>query len=142
MDIQASRVLKDITASQKKIVVLEGGARSTKTWSLFQWIIINCLRNTRERYTIGRLKMTWVRLTLLEDFYNIWQLYKLPITPEYNPNRSDQTYYLNGNQITFLGLDEPQKMHGRTQEYSWINEAMEILYTNCHQDKEKNLLRL
>jgi phage terminase large subunit len=125
-EITGSRVLKDITNSQKKIIVLEGGARSTKTYSFFQWIIINCFQNTRERYTIGRLKMTWVRLTLLEDFYNIWQLYSLPISPEYNPNRSDQTYYLNGNQITFLGLDEPQKMHGRTQEYSWINEAMEI----------------
>lgn len=126
MEIKASRVLRDLNKSSKKIVVLEGGARSTKTWSLFQWVILNCLQNTGERYTIGRLKMTWVRLTLLEDFYTIWQMYNLPITPEYNPNRSDQTYYLNGNQITFIGLDEPQKMHGRTQEYSWINEAMEI----------------
>ena len=126
MEIIASRVLRDITESKKKIVVCEGGARSTKTWSIFQWMIIRCLANTGERYTIGRLKMTWVRLTLLEDFYQIWQLYELPITPEYNPNRSDQTYYLNGNQITFLGLDEPQKLHGRTQDYSWVNEAMEI----------------
>lgn len=126
MEIIASKVLKDLNSSNKRIIVLEGGARSTKTWSLFQWIILNCLQNTGERYTIGRLKMTWVRLTLLEDFYAIWQKYNLPITPEYNPNRSDQTYFLNGNQITFLGLDEPQKMHGRTQEYSWINEAMEI----------------
>ena len=126
MEIQASRVLRDLNKSSKKIVVLEGGARSTKTWSLFQWIILNCLQNRNERYTIGRLKMTWVRLTLLEDFYTIWQMYGLPITPEYNPNRSDQTYMLNGNQITFIGLDEPQKMHGRTQDYSWVNEAMEI----------------
>lgn len=126
MEILASRVLKDIGSSNKKITVLEGGARSTKTWSIFQWIIINCLKCPGEKYTIGRLKMTWVRLTLLEDFYSIWKLYDLPITPEYNPNRADQTYYLNGNQITFVGLDEPQKLHGRTQEYAWVNEAMEI----------------
>jgi len=70
--------------------------------------------------------MTWVRLTLLEDFQTLWQMYGLNITPAYNPNRSDQTYYLNGNQITFVGLDEPQKMHGRTQDFTWVNEAMEI----------------
>jgi phage terminase large subunit len=124
--ITASKVLKDLNGTDKKIVVLEGGARSTKTWSLFQWMIINCFTHSGNKYTIARLKMTWVRLTLLEDFYAIWKLYDLPITPEYNPNRSDQTYYLNGNQITFVGLDEPQKMHGRTQDYAWVNEAMEI----------------
>ncbi len=126
LQITGSKVLRDINSTDKKIVVLEGGARSTKTWSVFQWIITNCFLYTGEKYTIGRLKMTWVRLTLLEDFYAMWQLYKLPITPEYNPNRADQTYYLNGNQITFVGLDEPQKLHGRTQEYAWVNEAMEI----------------
>lgn len=125
-EIIASRVLRDINSTDKKIIVLEGGARSTKTWSIFQWIILNCLKTTGESYTIGRQKMTWVRLTLLEDFNNICIKYELPVTPEYNPNRSDQTYYINGNQITFVGLDEPQKMHGRTQSYAWINEAMEI----------------
>src|SRR5512133_1801165 len=126
IEIQASRVLRDITGSEKKITVLEGGARSTKTWSIFQWIIVNCFKHSGQSYTIGRLKMTWVRLTLLEDFHAITAKHGLPITTEYNPNRSDQTYYLNGNQITFVGLDEPQKFHGRTQDYAWVNEAMEI----------------
>lgn len=126
LEIIGSRVLRDINSSDKKIVVLEGGARSTKTWSIFQWIVTNCFKETDKKYTIGRLKMTWVRLTLLDDFHEIWNKYNLPIKPEYNPNRADQTYYLNGNQITFLGLDEPQKLHGRTQDYSWINESMEI----------------
>jgi len=125
-EIIGSKVLRDVSTSEKRIVVLEGGARSTKTFSLFQWLIINCLKQTGHKYTIARLKMTWVRLTLLEDFQTLWQMYGLNITPAYNPNRSDQTYYLNGNQITFVGLDEPQKMHGRTQDFTWVNEAMEI----------------
>jgi len=125
-EIIGSKVLRGVSTSEKRIVVLEGGARSTKTFSLFQWLIINCLKQTGHKYTIARLKMTWVRLTLLEDFQTLWQMYGLNITPAYNPNRSDQTYYLNGNQITFVGLDEPQKMHGRTQDFTWVNEAMEI----------------
>jgi len=121
-----SKILDELLDSEKRINVLEGGARSTKTWSIFQWIIIQCFQNNGLRFTVARLKMTWIKLTLLEDFRALWEMYNLPISPEYNPNRADQTYYLNKNQITFIGLDEPQKMHGRTQDYTWINEAMEI----------------
>ena len=133
MDIQASKVLRDITNSLKKIIVLEGGARSTKTWSLFQWIIINCLSHTGELYMIGRLKMTWVKLTLLRDFAQIIEKYNIPVSPEVNINRAEQVYNLNGNQIIFVGMDEPLKLHGISPDYAWINEAIEASYKDYQQ---------
>jgi phage terminase large subunit len=133
MEIEASKVLRDITNSEKKIVVLEGGARSTKTWSLFQWVIINCFKNTGELYMIGRLKMTWVKLTLLRDFQQIIEKYKVPVTPEINLNRAEQVYMLNGNSIMFVGMDEPLKLHGVSPDYVWINEAIEASYKDYQQ---------
>jgi phage terminase large subunit len=132
-EIIASRVLRDITNSEKKIIVLEGGARSTKTWSLFQWILINCLKNTGELYMIGRLKMTWVKLTLLRDFAQIIQKYNIPISPAVNINRAEQVYSFNGNEIMFVGMDEPLKLHGVSPDYVWINEAMEASYKDYQQ---------
>ncbi|MCK9520850.1 MAG: PBSX family phage terminase large subunit [Dehalococcoidia bacterium] len=133
LQIQGSKVLRDITNSQKKIIVLEGGARSTKTWSLFQWIIINCFKQSGELYMIGRLKMTWVKLTLLRDFAQIVEKYNLPIMPEVNINRAEQVYYLNGNTIMFVGMDEPLKLHGVSPDYVWINEAIEASYKDYQQ---------
>lgn len=133
LKIQASKVLRDITNSIKKIIVLEGGARSTKTWSLFQWIIINCFKNTGELYMIGRLKMTWVKLTLLRDFAQIIEKYSIPVTPEVNINRAEQVYSLNGNTIMFVGMDEPLKLHGVSPDYVWINEAIEASYRDYQQ---------
>jgi len=133
LEIQGSKVLRDVTNSIKKIVVLEGGARSTKTWSLFQWIIINCFTHTGELYMIGRLKMTWVKLTLLRDFEQIIEKYKIPVTPEVNINRAEQIYYLNGNTIMFVGMDEPLKLHGVSPDYIWINEAIEASYRDYQQ---------
>lgn len=133
MEIQASKVLRDITNSQKKIIVLEGGARSTKTWSLFQWIIINCFKCTGELYMIGRLKMTWVKLTLLRDFAQIIEKYSIPVIPEVNINRAEQVYSLNGNNIMFVGMDEPLKLHGVSPDYVWINEAIEASYKDYQQ---------
>ena len=87
LQIKHSVLLDKLLDSKKRINVLEGGSSSTKTWSIFQWHIINCLTIPGETYTIARLKMTWTKATLLKDFYSIWQMYDLPITPEFNINR-------------------------------------------------------
>ena len=120
-----SKILDELLDSAKRIVVLEGGSSSTKTWSLLQWIIINCSQYKKEVYTIARLKMTWTRATVLKDFESLWLKYDLPITPEFNANRQEQTYNLFGNELSFIGLDEPLKAHGRRQDYLWLNEGME-----------------
>lgn len=133
LKIQASKVFRELNNSTKKIVVLEGGARSTKTWSLFQWIIINCFKETGQLYMIGRLKMTWVKLTLLRDFEQIITKYNIPVTPEININRAEQVYYLNGNAIMFVGMDEPLKLHGISPDYVWVNEAIEASYKDYQQ---------
>jgi phage terminase large subunit len=125
LKINHSKVLDDLLGSQKRIIVLEGGSSSTKTWSIFQWIIVNCSQRRGETYTIARLKMTWTKATLLKDFENMIIKYSLPVTPEINTGRPDQTYRLWGNELSFIGLDEPQKAHGRRQDYLWINEGME-----------------
>lgn len=120
-----SKILDELLDSKKRIVVLEGGSSSTKTWSLLQWVIINCSQHSKKVYTIARLKMTWTRATVLKDFESLWVRYNLPVTPEFNSNRQEQTYYLFGNEISFIGLDEPLKAHGRRQDYLWLNEGME-----------------
>lgn len=38
-------------------------------------------------------------------------------------NRSDHEYELNGNNICYYGADNPDKIHGRSRDILWINEA-------------------
>ena len=125
LTIEHSRILDELLNSDKRINVLEGGSSSTKTWSILQWIIINCSQNKNELYTIARLKLTWTKATVLRDFEMQWNMYDLPIHPVFNINRAEQTYYLWNNEISFIGLDEPQKAHGRRQDCLWLNEGME-----------------
>jgi len=134
LEINHSRILDDLLNSQKRIIVLEGGSSSTKTWSILHWIIINCSQFSRQVYTIARLRMTWTKATVLKDFETMVFNYNLPVTPEININRSDQIYFLWGNEISFIGLDEPLKAHGRRQDYLWVNETIE--------DSEKEITQL
>jgi phage terminase large subunit len=134
LTINHSKILDELLGSEKRINVLEGGSSSTKTWSILQWIIINCSQNRNEQYTIARLKMTWTKATVLKDFEAMQIKYQLPVIPDININRPDQTYTLFNNEISFIGLDEPQKAHGRRQDYLWINEGIE--------DSEKEINQL
>jgi phage terminase large subunit len=125
--IRGTRVLRELNQSfpSSKLVCLEGGSRSSKTWSIFQLLITRALEGRGETYTIARAKLTWVRSTLLKDFQELKELYNLEITPDINPNRQEQVYYLNGTEFAFFGLDYPEKLHGRKQDIFWINETME-----------------
>lgn len=126
LKIKGTRVLHDILANKgKKVIVLEGGSRSSKTFSVFQYFIILALSMSGLVFRIARDKMTWTKETVLQDWKELIDTYSLPVTPAVNKNRPDQTYLLNGNEINFIGLDDEQKLHGMKQDYFWLNEAIE-----------------
>jgi phage terminase large subunit len=99
---------------------------SSKTWSIFQFFILKALAGEKLTITIVRDKMTWIKSTLLLDFRDLVEKYELEISPDVNVNRAEQVYNLNGTEFAFYGLDYAEKLHGRTQDWFWINETMEV----------------
>lgn len=99
---------------------------SGKTWQIFLFFLIKALNGENITITIVRDKLSWIRGTLLKDFEEITNTYKIPVYPEINPNRQDQVYTVGNTEFAFFGLDYPAKLHGRKQDYVWINEVMEV----------------
>ena len=126
--MEATRVLKEtIQKAQKyKVICHEGGSRSSKTWSIFQFFLLKAVKGEGITVTIVRDKLTWIKSTLLKDFAEMTNRYGLSITPEINFNRADQVYNVNGSEFAFYGLDYAEKLHGRKQDWFWINEALEV----------------
>lgn len=116
-----------------KIICHQGGSRSSKTWSIFQFFLIKALEGNCWTLTIARDALSWIRATLLVDFRDMLELYEIPVSPAINFNRSDQVYNVNGTEFGFFGTDYPQKLHGRSQDWFWLNEAMEIEKTHFDQ---------
>jgi phage terminase large subunit len=50
-----------------------------------------------------------------------------------NHNKTENIYRLNGNEIEFFGLDEPQKVRGRKRRWLWLNESNELSYEDFMQ---------
>lgn len=130
--IQTTKVFKDLNEAYKtgkyNIIKLEGGSRSSKTWSIFQFLYALALNGESYDVTIARQYLQLIKDTLLRDFIETTEKYGIPVSPEINENRSTQRYQiLDGNtEFLFWGLDKPKKAHGKKQKITWINEAMEI----------------
>jgi len=127
--IQTSRVYADILNAEKagyNVIILQGGSRSSKTWSIFQFFMVKALNKEVFDVTITRESLQLNRDTLLRDFDEMNDKYRLGVTPEINPDRPRQVYNIENGEFIFWGLDKPRKAHGRKQKYTWMNEVIEI----------------
>lgn len=123
LEVPVSKVFTQIKNAKTRIVVNEGSSRSTKTYSIIQYLIQLALTHSF-KITITRAKLTWIKATVLQDFEDILRNQFELWNPE-NFHKTENTYRLNNSTFQFVGLDEPQKLHGRKQDIVWINEAIE-----------------
>lgn len=107
-----------------RVFAHQGGTRSGKTYSILQWIIETCCQYSGMTISICRNEFSTLKPTAMRDFFEI--LENEGMYEEVSHNKTDKTYWLNGNLIEFFGLDQAQKVKGRKRHILYINEANEI----------------
>jgi len=122
--IKTTNVFNKAYRSTTRITCLQGGTRSSKTYSLCQLFIVKCLEETGKVFTICRKTLPALKGTAYRDVLNI--LKELELYDEANHNKSELSYQLNGNILEFISVDQPQKIRGRKRNYLWLNEANEF----------------
>jgi phage terminase large subunit len=126
LNLKGTIVLEKNLNASTRIVVNQGGTRSSKTYSLAQLIILKALQERGKVYTICRKTLPALKGTAYRDFFSILEDHNL-----YNPdnhNKSELTYKLNGNEIEFISVDMPQKIRGRKRDVLWLNECNEFSF--------------
>ena len=126
LNIKGTIVLRKNLNADTRIVVNQGGTRSSKTYSLAQLIILKALQERGKVYTICRKTLPALKGTAYRDVMSILEENNL-YNPE-NHNKSELTYKLNGNDIEFISVDMPQKIRGRKRHVLWLNEANEFSF--------------
>jgi len=112
------------TVKDSRITLLQGGTRSGKTWSVIYYIIFLCDHYKGLEIDIVRDTFTALKASVWKDFKQI-----LVSMGEYDVrkhNRTDHIYNLNNNIINYYGADNPEKIHGRSRDILWVNEAQHI----------------
>jgi len=130
--IETNKVFGHLLRSDKKIIVEQGGTRSGKTYNILLWIIFQYSdKNTDKTITICRKSFPSLRASVMRDFFDILREHEL-YREEYH-NKSNHEYYLNGNLVEFISLDQPQKIRGRKRNLLYINEANELFFEDWQQ---------
>ena len=129
--IKTTNVFHKAYRSDSRITCLQGGTRSSKTYSLCQLFIVKCLEETGKVFTICRKTLPALKGTAYRDVLNI--LKELELYNEANHNKSELSYLLNGNLLEFISVDQPVKIRGRKRNYLWLNEANEFNYEDWQQ---------
>ena len=117
------------------VFVLEGGSRSSKTYSIIQFWIRYALehQDRTRRVIVSRLKATWITATVLKDFTDVLKDYGLYNPKQHNKSIGAGVYTLYTTEFWFLGLDDEQRIHGMKSDAFWINEAVEASFDDYAQ---------
>lgn len=107
----------------QRITLLQGGTRSGKTYSTIYYLINLCKEFENGQLEIDLCRDTFAALksTAWKDFKDV--LLKHELYHDKNHNKTDHVYNLFGNYINYYGADTPDKIHGRSRDILWINEA-------------------
>lgn len=131
---EASEIYHLIRNSTARIVLLEGGVRSGKTYATAQTFIERLMDPTDpkgEKMEIVRATLPALKATAMEDFFGI--MHDLGIYDPTNHNKTDHIYREGRNSVGFFPVDDEQKLRGRKRDRLWINEANELEYDEFRQ---------
>lgn len=107
--------------NKDRLILLQGGTRSGKTYSIIYFLIDYCLQYSGMEIDIVRDTFTALKATAWKDFKDV--LIELELYDDSHHNKTDHQYFLWGNFINYYGADTPAKIHGRSRDILWINEA-------------------
>jgi len=112
--------------AKTKIVVNQGGTRSSKTYSILQLLIARAAsgKYNGKVVSIVRKALPPLKRSVYRDFINI--LTDMELYDERNLNKTELTYDLNGCLFEFFSTDHPQKVRGAKRDILFCNEANEI----------------
>lgn len=129
--LKSSEIFEKIRAAKTRKIVLEGGARSSKTVSVLQAFVVDAFESGKPKeYDIIRETLPALRASAMKDFEDI-VLKPNGLYHEENHNKSENIYTVNGSHFNFYSAKtntgaESMKLRGRKRHKILMNEANEM----------------
>jgi phage terminase large subunit len=110
-------------AKDQRATLLQGSTRSGKTYGVVYYLLWLCdkYNGANLEIDITRDTFTALKATAWKDFKDVLLAHDL--YSDNNHNKTDHWYNLFGNRISYYGADNPDKIHGRSRDILWVNEA-------------------
>lgn len=113
-------------------VSLQGSSRSSKTYSIIQWLCMQCHEVPGTTVSIIRATMPAIRRTVYRDFKEVMLSYGW--WDDKAMNKSEFFYeFDNGSWLEFFSADNEQKLRGSKRKILFVNEANELSFIEWQQ---------
>ena len=124
MKVKATSIFKWLNQQTKRVILLRGGAGSSKSYSVAQYLLMKAYSEPNKHILILRKTFPSLRISCIPLIIQLLNEYKLP----YEYNKTEHTINLpNSSIITFTSLDNPDKIKSLTFcNYIWMEEATEF----------------
>ena len=133
LDIKATKVLDKLLKTQSRFVLSVGSSRSSKTYSMLQYIVLYCAKHKGEKkyFSVVRKSFPSMRRTVYREFIDLLKEYE--IYEDAKHNRTEHTIEIFGNIVEFFSLNDSQKIRGAKRDMLYLNEVNEIDYESAQQ---------
>lgn len=119
--------LFEITRDGKsKVLVHVGGAGSSKSYSVAQYIIYVLVTKHNKQIAVMRKTFPSLRITAMDLVLGLLKEYG--IYDEKNHNKTESSYTYGTNKIWFMSLDDPEKIKSANLSLAWLEEGNEFTY--------------
>ena len=124
LNVRTSKTYRDIDGS-KKICILQGGTRSSKSYSALQWLLVRALSQPNIVISVVRKSFPSMRVSIMRDWQTI--LKELEIWDEDRWSATEHIYqFENGSMVEFMSIDSSEKRKGSSRDYLFIDECNEL----------------
>ena len=124
LNVNTSKTYRDIDSS-RRICILQGGTRSSKSYSALQWILVKALTEPNMVFSIVRKSFPSMRVSIMRDWASI--LKELDIWDDNNWSATEHIYtFDNGSMVEFMSIDSSEKRKGSSRDYLFVDEANEL----------------
>lgn len=133
MEIKATPVLKKMLDSKNRYILSVGSSRSSKTYSVYQYVLLYCAQHQGEGKWISMIRRSFpsIKRSILREFIDF--LTSFGLYTEKKHNKSSQVIEVYGNYVEFFSLDNFEKVKGSKRDIAYLNEITEIDYEPAQQ---------
>lgn len=126
MKIRVTDIFKKNYKSKATVVLNEGGARSSKSYSICQLFILKFLNEKNKNFLITRKTLPSLRITAYKLFIDLLKEYKYYNKVDHNKTFREFRY--KNNYLLATSIDEASKIQSTDFNYIWMEEAEEFTY--------------
>ncbi|CAN5610486.1 PBSX family phage terminase large subunit [soil metagenome] len=128
IQFSGTRILNDNFNTGKSVILNEGGARSSKSYSIAQLFIYRFFTERNKKFLVCRKSLKSLKYSVFRTFIEILTKHELLGMVKINKTMLEFTF--ESNYMLMTSIDDPAKIQSTEFNYIWMEEAEEFIFND------------